>query len=208
MEDILLKYFPDLSQNQIEKYRSLTQIFPTWNEKVNLISRKDIQNLFIHHILHSLSIGKVFRFPPSANIIDVGTGGGFPGIPLAIMFPESNFDLTDSIGKKINVVKEITSHLELDNVKAIKSRSELLPAKYDFVISRAVTSFPEFMKISSNLIRKSPGNVEQGFIYLKGGDFEKELINFNNIQIYNIADLFEEDFFETKKIIYLAKKYK
>jgi 16S rRNA (guanine527-N7)-methyltransferase len=206
MEDILIKYFPHLPENQIDKYKELLKIFPSWNEKVNLISRKDIQNLFINHILHSLSIGKIIDFSPKTNIVDVGTGGGFPGIPLAIMFPKSNFDLVDSIGKKINIVSEIATHLNLNNVKGIKSRAELLPPKYDFVISRAVTTFPEFMRISGNLLRKRTDNVQQGYIYLKGGDFEKELSGFKNIKTFKISDFFEQDFFETKKIIFLDKK--
>lgn len=206
MKEVLLNFFPNLSEYQIEKYIKLSDSFQKWNDKLNLISRKDIDNLFIHHILHSLSIAKVLSFGPNINIIDIGTGGGFPGIPLAIMFPDAKFDLVDSIGKKISAVAEIADYLDLKNIKAIKSRAELLPANYDFVISRAVTSFPEFYKISKNLFRKNNNINEQGILYLKGGDFENELVDFKNIKVYNIYDFFKLDFFETKKIIYLPKK--
>ncbi|MDR2010275.1 MAG: 16S rRNA (guanine(527)-N(7))-methyltransferase RsmG [Bacteroidales bacterium] len=208
MEKYLSEYFPDLSKKQIEQYIHLADIFPEWNTKINLISRKDINNIFEHHILHSLAIAKVTGFYKNTNIIDIGTGGGFPGIPLAIMFPDAKFDLVDSIGKKISVVSEIAKELNLENVTAINSRAELLPAKYDFVISRAVTSFPEFVKISKDLFRKKTEINKQGIIYLKGGDFNEELKDFKDILLYNISDFFEEEFFITKKIIYLPKKNK
>lgn len=208
MEEILLRYFPNISEIQLKQYNLLVDIFPEWNQKVNLISRKDIENLFEHHILHSLAIAKIFKFETGTRIIDIGTGGGFPGIPLAIMFPDAEFDLVDSIGKKITVVDEISKSLNLKNVKAIKARAELLPAKYDFVVSRAVTAFPDFIKISNNLFRDKKNISNQGIIYLKGGDFEDELADFKNVKLYNIHDFFESDFFETKKIIYLPKKLK
>lgn len=206
MEQIL-KYFPNLTALQIEKYSKLIEIFPELNSKVNLISRKDIDNLVVHHILHSLFIAKVFDFSPNSQIVDIGTGGGFPGIPLALMYPEVKFDLVDSIEKKIKIVSEIKDILQLPNVFAITKRAELLAPKYDFVVSRAVSAFPEFVKISKNLFRKNPKIENQGILYLKGGDFDNEIQNFKNIKIFNISDYFEEEYFKTKKLIFMQKKY-
>lgn len=203
MKDILLKHFPDLSEQQLNQYALLETIFPEWNNKVNCVSRKDIDNLFINHILHSLSIAVKFKFEESQNIADIGTGGGFPGIPLAIMFPQANFDLVDSIGKKIKVVQDIVEQLGLKNANAINARAESLPQKYDFVISRAVTSFPEFYSIVKRIILAQTKHNQQGIIYLKGGDFENELKAFNNYALYDIHEFFDYEYFETKKIIYL-----
>ncbi|MDL2262370.1 16S rRNA (guanine(527)-N(7))-methyltransferase RsmG [Bacteroidales bacterium OttesenSCG-928-I21] len=203
---ILSKYFPTLTHHQIEKYIQLEKIFPDINSKINLISRKDVENVFVHHILHSLAIAKITAFDAGDSVIDIGTGGGFPGIPLAIMFPNVKFDLVDSIGKKIVAVESIINELQLKNVTAINSRAELLPAKYNFVVSRAVTAFPDFVKICKTLFKKVDKSKKQGIIYLKGGDFAEELKNFKNIELYKISDFFEENFFETKKIIYLQKK--
>ncbi|MDD3685451.1 MAG: 16S rRNA (guanine(527)-N(7))-methyltransferase RsmG [Bacteroidales bacterium] len=203
MEQILLQHFPDLSENQINQFKTLASIFPEWNNKVNCVSRKDIDNLFTNHILHSLSIAKKFEFNKKHCVADIGTGGGFPGIPLAIMFPHTQFDLVDSIGKKIMVVKEIAKDLKLENVNGINARAESLPEKYDFVVSRAVTSFYDFFMLVRNIILKKTEHNSQGIIYLKGGDFENELKSFNNFQIYDIQEFFDYEYFETKKIIYL-----
>lgn len=203
MEQILLQHFPELSENQLNQFKTLASIFPEWNNKVNCVSRKDIDNLFINHILHSLSIAKKFKFDKTHCVADIGTGGGFPGIPLAIMFPQTKFDLVDSIGKKIMVVKEIATELKLENVNGVNARAESLPEKYDFVVSRAVTSFHDFFMLVRNIILKKTEHNTQGIIYLKGGDFENELKSFNNFQIYNIQEFFDYEYFETKKIIYL-----
>jgi 16S rRNA (guanine527-N7)-methyltransferase len=203
MNDILLKYFPQLKENQLQQFAQLMVIFPEWNNKVNCVSRKDIENLFVHHILHSLSISKFFSFPAGVNIADIGTGGGFPGIPLAILHPENNFDLVDSIGKKILVVKDIAEKLNLNNVTAINSRAEQLNCKYDFVVSRAVTAFPDFYILVKNIIKTETEHDKQGILYLKGGDFENEISGFSNIYVWNISESIDYEHFETKKIIYL-----
>ncbi len=203
MNDILLKYFPQLKENQLQQFAQLAEIFPEWNNKVNCVSRKDIENLFVNHILHSLSISKFFNFPSGVNIADIGTGGGFPGIPLAILHPENNFDLVDSIGKKILVVKDIAERLNLHNVTAINSRAEQLNCKYDFVVSRAVTAFPDFYLLVKNIIKAETEHCKQGILYLKGGDFENEISGFSNIHVWNISESFDYEHFETKKIIYL-----
>ena len=171
------------------------------NEKINVVSRKDTDNIFEHHILHSMAIAKVKQFKPNELVLDVGTGGGFPGIPLAIMFPETKFTLVDSIEKKIKVVKGISESLQLANVEAMKIRAELLPPKYDCIVSRAVTAFPDFVKMTRNVL--NPKSTEHSIIYLKGGDFDDELKGMKNYSVTNISDFFAEEFFETKKIIYL-----
>lgn len=203
MNDILLKYFPQLKENQLYQYAQLSEIFPEWNNKVNCVSRKDIENLFVNHILHSLTISKLFVFPDGINIADIGTGGGFPGIPLAIMHPQIHFDLVDSIGKKILVVKDISERLGLENVTAINTRAEQLPKKYDFVVSRAVTAFPDFYAMVKNIIKTETEHNRQGILYLKGGDFENEISGFGNIQLWKISEHFDYEHFETKKLIYL-----
>lgn len=204
---LIEKYFPALSQEQMSGFEELIPLYTYWNERINVISRKDIENLEIHHILHSLAIARFISFKPGAQILDVGTGGGFPGIPLAIMFPETQFHLVDSIGKKIKVVNEICQVLQLKNVSSAHSRAEDIKEKYDFVVSRAVTTLPQ---ISSWIKGKfKPLNnhaIPNGMIYLKGGDIEeeiKELKHFNH-QIVPITDYFSETFFETKKVVYLA----
>lgn len=207
MSQQLKSFFPAITQKQLEQFDMFEKLFIDWNSKINLVSRKDTDHLLVRHILHSLSIAKVFSFDNGTNIIDIGTGGGFPGIPLAIMFPHVNFDLVDSIGKKIMVVDDIAEKLNLTNVKAIKSRAENMPAKYDFVISRAVTAFPDFVKITENLFRKPNRKSLKGIIYLKGGDFSDEIKSFSACKLYNISDIFDDEFFETKKIIFLPKKF-
>ena len=201
MQGKIRKYFPELTDAQIEKIVGLESLVREWNEKINVISRKDTDNIFVHHILHSMAIAKVKQFKADELVLDVGTGGGFPGIPLAIMFPETKFTLVDSIEKKIKVVKGISESLGLNNVEAMKIRAELLPPKYDCIVSRAVTAFPDFVKMTRSVL--NPRSTERSIIYLKGGDFEDELKGMKNYSITNISNFFDEEFFETKKIIYL-----
>jgi len=203
--ETILKYFGELTPLQIERISRLKDLYLDWNSKINVISRKDIDEIYTRHVLHSLSIAKIIRFSEGTQIVDVGCGGGFPGIPLAILFPNARFTLVDSIGKKIQVVNQIASALELKNVTAINDRAENLRAKYDFVASRAITAFPKFVNLTRNLISGRHINaIPNGIIYLKGGDFSSEIEPFKKtIEIFNIPDLFDEPFFETKKIIYL-----
>jgi 16S rRNA (guanine527-N7)-methyltransferase len=201
---IILKYFPDLTEKQIYQIQQLQSLYNLWNERINVISRKDIDQLYERHVLHSLSIASFFKFNKGTRILDVGTGGGFPGIPLAILYPEVEFTLTDSIGKKITVVKEVSESLGLNNITAIHARVESLPEKYDFVVSRAVTEFPKFVAwVRTKIEKKKINNFANGIIYIKGGDFESELVKFSKAKVYSISDKFSEPYFETKKIIYL-----
>ena len=208
MADINLveKYFETLTNNQLQQFTELSGLYEFWNRKINVISRKDISRLYERHVLPSLSIATKIRFTPGTRILDVGTGGGFPGIPLAIMFPETDFVLLDSIGKKIRVVGTIADELELNNVKAIQVRAELYAKKFDFVISRAVTSFPEFVNlVKDNLHTKNRNNLPNGIFYLTGGNIEKDVKSYStDLKIFNLKDLFEEPFFKTKKLIYLS----
>ncbi len=201
---LVLKYFPDLSDDQKEKFSRLHELYSHWNSMINVISRKDIDLLYERHVLHSLGIAKVISFKESTRVLDIGTGGGFPGIPLAIMFPQTKFHLVDSIGKKIKVVHEITNALGLKNLTAEQERAENLKGKYDFVVSRAVTEFPQFYMWVSNKIQKGGFNdLQNGILYLKGGDLVEELKSFNKkATLYNLSDYFEEEFFETKKVVY------
>ncbi len=203
--ELLTKYFPDLSSLQINRFEELGSLYREWNEKINVISRKDIDELYVRHVLHSLAIAKIIRFKPGTNLLDVGTGGGFPGIPLAILFPDSNFTLIDAIGKKIMVVQEVASHLNLANVKAQKNRVQEIKLRYDFIISRAVTAFPKFVSMVRKNVSPNSGNaLPNGIIYLKGGDFEDEISAFKaSAEIFDLSKIFEEPFFETKKVIYL-----
>ena len=198
------KYFPKLTQEQKEKYSKLVQLYKYWNSKVNLISRKDIDNLEINHILHSLSIVKIVIFKDSTSVLDVGTGGGLPGIPLAIFFPKVNFTLIDSIGKKIKVVKSICSELSINNVNAINDRVENHLDHYDFILSRAVTGMDNFYKlVYKNFRYDSSNKIKNGIISLKGGDLDEELKDFKKKNIYDINEYFNYEFFQTKKIIYI-----
>ena len=198
------KYFPKLTQEQKEKYSKLVQLYKYWNSKVNLISRKDIDNLEINHILHSLSIVKIVSFKDSTSVLDVGTGGGLPGIPLAIFFPKVNFTLIDSIGKKIKVVKSICSELSINNVNAINDRVENHLDHYDFILSRAVTGMDNFYKlVYKNFRYDSSNKIKNGIISLKGGDLHEELKDFKKKNIYDINEYFNYEFFQTKKIIYI-----
>ena len=205
MKEKLLKYFPDLSQQQLDQYELLAKEFLSWNEKINLISRKDTENLFEHHILHSLAIAKVCKFKPQCEVMDIGTGGGFPGLPLAIMFPETKFYLVDSIGKKIKVVQALVEALGLKNVKAEQIRAENVNQQFDFIVSRAVTYLPDFMQWTKGKISKIQyHDLANGVLYLKGGDLTEELSTIKNkIKIYDIDNYFEGEFFETKKVIHV-----
>ncbi len=208
-EQLIKNYFPNITHDQIGKYKKLEGIYRDWNAKINVISRKDIDELYVRHVLHSLAIAKVQSFEPDTNVLDVGTGGGFPGIPLAILFPETNFYLIDAIGKKINVVNEVVNALELKNVKTEHVRAEKVKDKFDFIVSRAVTNMPDFVKWVRNRIAKEQKHaLKNGILYLKGGDLTEELSVYTNAKIYDIPDYFKEDFFETKKVVYLPIKYK
>lgn len=206
MSETFLRYFPSLPDSQIEKLSHLRDLYEKWNSKINVISRKDIENFDTHHLLHSLSIAKVITFLPGTRILDVGTGGGFPGVPLSILFPDSEFTLLDSIGKKIKVVESVAEELELKNVSTVIKRAEDEKNKYDFIISRAVMSFPEFVKLTiKNIESGGKNNLRNGIIYLKGGDLTEELKSFKNkVKVRDIKEFFVEPYFETKKIIYLA----
>ena len=204
--EILLKYFPDLSSQQKYKFSLLGELYKEWNEKINVISRKDIDHLYERHILHSLAIAKIIQFKDRTKVLDVGTGGGFPGIPLAIMFPEVQFRLIDSIGKKIQVVKDIIKKLEIKNAEAFQVRVENDPSRYDFVVSRAVAALPDFLRYIKNRIRPEGFNdLDNGIIYLKGGNFTEELKLINKSwKLHEINDFFQEEFFETKKVVYIS----
>tara|TARA_B110000003_G_scaffold265864_1_gene292166 strand:- start:482 stop:1108 length:627 start_codon:yes stop_codon:yes gene_type:complete len=200
----LKKYFPNLSQDQLEKFMRLVPIYKDWNSKVNLISRRDIENLFTNHILHSLSIVKIIEFESSTSVLDVGTGGGFPGIPLAIFFPNVKFTLLDSIGKKIKVVESVSKDLSLSNVTAINDRVENHFDTYDFILSRAVAKMDKFYSlVNKNFNSKSINEIPNGIISLKGGDLKDELKDFKEKKIFDISEFFTDDFFKTKRVVYV-----
>lgn len=203
--DIILKYFPKLTERQREQFAALLPLYEEWNAQINVISRKDMEHFYEHHVLHSLAIAKVMSFAPMSEVLDVGTGGGFPGVPLAIMFPEARFTLIDSIGKKIKVVSDVIDRLDLTNTKAMRIRAEQLDGEYDFVVSRAVTTLGEFVPWVKKKISKTQYNpLHNGILYLKGGDLTNELFTFRHkVKTWDISDFFEEEFFETKKVIYL-----
>ena len=205
MPEDFLKYFPELSDSQKTKLIRLKSIYEKWNSMINVISRKDMDNFYIHHVLHSLAITRIASFTPGTTILDAGTGGGFPGIPLAIYFPESEFTLLDSIQKKIRVVSAVKDELGLENVIPVRTRVEDEKRKYQFIVSRAVTDFPGFVKLTGkNLDKKSNNKLQNGIIYLKGGDLTEELVSFSNrVKVWEIKKYFKEPFFETKKIVYL-----
>lgn len=203
----LEEFFPNLSKDQLEKFKNLQGVYKFWNSKVNVISRKDIDNIYINHILHSLSIAKVIQFKNSSRILDVGTGGGFPGIPLAIFFPNVNFTLIDSIRKKIDVVDSVCNELLISNVKSVNDRVQNHFEKYDFVISRAVVKMDKLYDLVKKNVQTGFSNdIPNGILSLKGGDLNLELRNFNNCKIYNLREYFSFDFFETKKLVYITSK--
>ncbi len=207
--DLIQKYFPELSDVQKQQFEALQRVYEDWNSKINVISRKDIQALYLKHVLHSLAIAKVQKFEPNTQILDVGTGGGFPGIPLAILFPEVKFHLVDSIQKKINVVSAVVQSLNLKNVTATHQRAEAVQGRFDFVVSRAVTTMPSFVKWVKNKIKKEQNHtLSNGILYLKGGDLSEELSSYKTKAVYDIAAFFEEDFFETKKVVHLPLKFR
>ena len=203
--EIILKYFSALSEKQLEQFAKLESLYTDWNSKINVISRKDISEFYERHVLHSLGIAKLIRFKAGSKILDVGTGGGFPGIPLAILFPEVQFYLVDSIGKKIKVVESIAAELNLKNVKAEQVRAEQINDKFDFVVSRAVTKLPEFVPwVQKNISKKQQNALPNGILYLKGGDLTEELKPFRKrVFVQDLSDYFEEEFFETKKVVHL-----
>lgn len=205
MPAIILKYFPEISSEQQKQYEDLHNLYHQWNEQINVISRKDIDELYIRHVLHSLGIAKVISFKPGTKVLDVGTGGGFPGIPLAIMFPEVQYHLVDSIGKKIKVVNEVITALKLSNVTAEQVRAEHLKGQYDFVVSRAVTRLKPFYQwIKSNIRTESFNEMPNGILCLKGGDLKEEIKEVKKkTLLFNLGDFFEEAFFETKKVVYM-----
>ena len=208
MEEIL-QYFPNLTEIQKEQFQNLAALYQDWNAKINVISRKDIHELYTKHVLHSLAIAKIQSFEPGTYVLDVGTGGGFPGIPLAILFPETRFYLIDVIAKKINVVKAVAESLNLKNIKAEQMRAENVKGDFDFIVSRAVTNMPDFVSWINDKIKKTNKHeLKNGILYLKGGDLTEELATFPKATEYNIADFFDNAFFETKKVVHLPLKFK
>ncbi|MAW93972.1 MULTISPECIES: 16S rRNA (guanine(527)-N(7))-methyltransferase RsmG [unclassified Leeuwenhoekiella] len=207
--ELVKQYFPDLSENQLVQFEKLNELYQDWNLKINVVSRKDIDEIYLRHVLHSLGIAKVQAFNPGSKILDVGTGGGFPGVPLAILFPETQFHLVDSIGKKIKVVDEVVAGLGLTNVKTTNDRVENVPGSYDFIVSRAVAQMETFVHWTKGKIaKKSNHELKNGILYLKGGDLTEELSLYTTAKIYDLSDYFNEEFFDTKKVVHLPLKFK
>lgn len=206
--DEILKYFPDLTDIQKEQFQKLDFLYHDWNEKINVISRKDIDSLYTKHVLHSLGIAKIMKFEPGSYVLDVGTGGGFPGIPLAILFPETRFYLIDVIAKKIKVVQGVADALDLKNVKAEQIRAENVKGDFDFIVSRAVTNMPDFVSwVKTKIKKQQKHELKNGILYLKGGDLTEELADFPKATQYDLANFFEDEFFETKKVVHLPLKF-
>lgn len=202
---VIQKYFPNLSEKQIEQFTKLESLYGEWNEKINVISRKDMDSLYEKHILHSLGIAKIMDFAPGTKVLDIGTGGGFPGIPLAILYPETKFTLIDSIGKKITVVNAVAEGIGLENITGIHGRAEKVKEKFHFVVSRAVTQMPEFLRWLRGKFEKEQFNPKHnGVLYLKGGDLAEELAGLR-CELFNLKNYFDEEFFDTKKVVYLSK---
>ncbi|GHC56286.1 16S rRNA (guanine(527)-N(7))-methyltransferase RsmG [Ulvibacter litoralis] len=207
--ELLLHYFPHLSDTQKDQFTQLAELYKDWNLKINVVSRKDIDELYLRHVLHSLGIAKVQSFLPGSRVLDVGTGGGFPGIPLAILFPETQFHLVDSIGKKIKVVEEVSTGLGLQNIKVTNARVETVTDQYDFIVSRAVAQMETFVHwVKGRIAKESKHELKNGILYLKGGDLSEELAKYKTAKIYPLADYFKEDFYETKSVVHLPMKYK
>ena len=207
--ELVFRYFPDLSQDQKDRFWALEDLYKDWNQKINVVSRKDIDELYLRHVLHSLGIAKFQEFRPGSNILDVGTGGGFPGIPLALLFPEVQFTLVDSIGKKIKVVDQVVQGLQLHNVNTINARVEEIASQFDFIVSRAVAAMPTFVHWVKGKVKKESFHQRRnGILYLKGGDLNEELKDYTTARIIPLTDYFDEDFFETKKLVYLPRKFK
>jgi len=205
----ILKHFTDLTEIQITQLNQLQSLYQDWNLKINVVSRKDIDELYLRHVLHSLGIAKIVSFKPGSKIIDIGTGGGFPGIPLAILFPEAQFHLVDSIGKKIKVVDEVVNGLDLKNVISANSRAESIHGKYDFIVSRAVARMDTFVSWVRHLVaKKNNHEIRNGILYLKGGDLSEELSNYPKANIIPLNSFFEEPYFETKSVVHLPLKYR
>jgi len=207
--DLILKYFTSLTDDQISKFQQLEALYQDWNLKINVVSRKDIDELYLRHVLHSLGIAKVVEFKDGSQILDVGTGGGFPGIPLAIMFPNCSFHLVDSIAKKLKVVEEVVEGLGLTNVKTTHSRVEEIDGTYDFIVSRAVAIMPTFVHwVKGKIAKQQNHELKNGILYLKGGDLVEELQDYKTVTTYNLSDFYTEDFYETKKLVHLPLKYR
>lgn len=207
--ELIQKYFPNLTEVQIAQFAALQDLYKEWNLKINVVSRKDIEELYLRHVLHSMGIAKIQEFKPDAKILDVGTGGGFPGIPLAILFPETHFHLVDSIGKKIKVVDEVVEGLELKNVMTTNARVEEIKGNYDFIVSRAVAAMPTFVHwVKGKIAKTSRHELKNGILYLKGGDLNEELQDYKSAKIYNLSEYFSEGFYETKKLVHLPLKFK
>jgi len=206
--DIISTYFPDLSEVQTKQFELLAELYKDWNLKINVVSRRDIDEIYVRHVLHSLGIAKVLSFLPNSRVLDVGTGGGFPGIPLAILFPETQFHLVDSIGKKIKVVQEVSQGLELHNVEVTNARVETITDQYDFIVSRAVAQMDTFTHwVKGRVAKKSKHELKNGILYLKGGDLTEELSKFPKATQYPLSQYFKEGFFETKTVVHLPLKY-
>jgi 16S rRNA (guanine527-N7)-methyltransferase len=206
--EAILKHFPYLTDIQKEQFQQLDSLYHEWNEKINVISRKDIDALYTKHVLHSLGIAKIQSFEPGTFVLDVGTGGGFPGIPLAILFPETRFYLIDVIAKKIKVVQAVADALGLKNVKAEQIRAENVKGDFDFIVSRAVTNMPDFVSwVKTKIKKQHKHELKNGILYLKGGDLTEELKDFPKATLYDLAEFFEDEFFETKKVVHLPLKF-
>lgn len=203
----ILKYFPNLTENQVWQFEKIAYLYQDWNQKINVVSRKDIDEIYLRHVLHSLAIAKINSFLPGTKILDVGTGGGFPGIPLAILYPECHFTLVDSIGKKIKVVNEVVEGLQLNNVTAINDRVENIDEQFEFIVSRAVAAMPTFTHwVKGKVSSTSKHPRRNGILYLKGGDLTEELAAYTNAEIFSLEEVFQNPFFETKKLVYLPRK--
>lgn len=207
--ETIFEYFPNLSENQKNQFIQLEDLYKDWNLKINVVSRKDIDELYVRHVLHSLGIAKIINFADGAKVLDVGTGGGFPGVPLAILFPNVSFTLVDSIGKKIKVVDEVVVGLGLANVTTVNKRVEEIKGQFDFIVSRAVAAMPTFVHwVKGKIKKESVHERRNGILYLKGGDLQEELKDYKTAEIFDLMDYFNDDFFDTKKVVYLPIKYK